>query len=251
MVDGTSGDGRLIDPPDKSNVAEQTAVEIELAGTTTLDELTQRVDTFCRSVEDRSLNAGIVIIRPDHCSAKPWPGPIDIQHASRWERAVRRFERLSAIIVTAASGDCSGPATDFLLISDYRVVDKGFCLELPVNLGQFWPGMSIYRLVHQVGIARARQIVLWGRSLKAEQCLEVGLVDEIALDLADALAGLLPKIERQPASEVGIRRRLLLEAISTPFEDALGAHLAAADRELRRLTNAFRQDEISEHEPLR
>ena len=251
MVDDASGNGYLAETLDKSNVSEQSIVEIDLRCTTTLDELAQRVDTFCRKVEDRSLNAGIVIIRPDHCSTKPWPGAIEIQHASRWERAVRRLERLPAIIITAASGVCSGPATDFLLISDYRVGAGDFCLELPVNFGQFWPGMSVYRMVHQVGIARARQIVLWGRNLKAEQCLEVGLIDEIVLDLADALADLLRKIERQPASEVGIRRRLLLEAMSTPFEDALGAHLAAADRELRRLNSAFRQSEIAEHEPLR
>jgi isomerase DpgB len=35
-------------------------------------------------------------------------------------------------------------------------------------------------------------------------------------------------------AEMAIRRQLIFEAGSTTFEDALGAHLAAADRALRR-----------------
>jgi isomerase DpgB len=35
-------------------------------------------------------------------------------------------------------------------------------------------------------------------------------------------------------SELAVRRRLLLEAPSATFEDALGAHLAACDRLMRR-----------------
>ena len=40
---------------------------------------------------------------------------------------------------------------------------------------------------------------------------------------------------RVAGAEHAIRRQLLLEAATTSYEDALGAHLAACDRELRRL----------------
>ncbi|MFD0493628.1 hypothetical protein [Streptomyces rhizosphaericus] len=43
---------------------------------------------------------------------------------------------------------------------------------------------------------------------------------------------------RLSGREAGIRRRLLTEAASAEYQDALGAHLAACDRELRRLRNS-------------
>jgi isomerase DpgB len=36
-----------------------------------------------------------------------------------------------------------------------------------------------------------------------------------------------------PGAELAIRRQLMLEAMTTTFEDALGTHLAACDRALR------------------
>jgi isomerase DpgB len=230
----------------------QSVFNLDLTGETKLPNLTVKVDAFCADVEQHGREAALVVVHPDHDFAEtPWPGAVDIQDASRWERAIRRLERLSAIIITAARGCCGGAATDVFLISDFRVVTRDFSLRLPINHGQFWPGMSLYRLVHQVGIARARQIVLWGRTLDATQCLQAGLVDEVVHELDSALADLLPRIGRQPAGEVGIRRRLLLEAISSPYEDALGAHLAAADRELRRIESFSQRGDPTDHEPLR
>jgi len=46
--------------------------------------------------------------------------------------------------------------------------------------------------------------------------------------------------------ELSIRRRLLLEAASTSFEDALGAHLAACDRALRRAATDPPSDQVGQ-----
>jgi isomerase DpgB len=95
--------------------------------------------------------------------------------------------------------------------------------------------MSLYRLVHHIGSAKARQLVLWGREIAVERCVELGLIDQVSEDLHEAVRATIRDLALQPGSELAIRRRLLLEATSSPFEDALGTHLAACDRELRRL----------------
>jgi isomerase DpgB len=217
-----------------SALASEAIFELKVTGAEDLAVMTGAVDDLCTRIE-RHAEEAVAIIRLGGRASFSWPGAISVQDANRWERAMLRLERVSAILVTAAQGPCGGPSLDFLLASDFRIGSTDLAVQFPVNEGQFWPGMCIYRLVHQVGIARARQMVLWGRNLTAVECRDIGLVDEISDDLEVALGQIVPLAGRQPGGEVAIRRRLLLEAISSPFEDALGAHLAACDRELRRI----------------
>ena len=52
----------------------------------------------------------------------------------------------------------------------------------------------------------------------------------------EADAGVVPAVPAQhlgTGRELAIRRRLLLDATTTSYEDALGAHLAACDRAVR------------------
>jgi isomerase DpgB len=195
--------------------------------------MTAAIDALCAQVEDQR---GVALIRmQDGQRAQAWPGAITVQDANRWERALRRLEGLSAIVVAVARGDCGGPALDLLLASDHRIAAPDLRLSFPLNDGQFWPGMGLYRLAHQLGTARARQLVLWGGELDASGCIQLGLVDEISDDMQAAVDRTVQRLSSRAASEFAVRRRLLLEAASAPYEDALGAHLAACDRELRRI----------------
>ncbi|GAA2728966.1 enoyl-CoA-hydratase DpgB [Actinocorallia aurantiaca] len=161
-------------------------------------------------------------------------GDLVVHLVNRWERALRRLEKLPAPTVALADGLVAGPALETLLSADYRVGTPGVVLRPPVAAGEPWPGMLVHRLAQQVSVARARRFVLFGGALDAETALADGLLDLVTgpegwdpagFRLAEGLAG----------SELAIRRRLLLEAATTSFEEALGAHLAACDRTLRRL----------------
>jgi isomerase DpgB len=93
--------------------------------------------------------------------------------------------------------------------------------------------MSLYRLCQQVGAARARQVLLWSSTITAATAIEIGLIDQID-DAVDRATHRILSL-RRPGAEMAVRRRLVLEATSTPYEDALGTQLAACDRELRRI----------------
>jgi isomerase DpgB len=94
--------------------------------------------------------------------------------------------------------------------------------------------MGLYRLANQAGAAAVRRAVLLGVPLTATEALGLGLIDEVAADPAAAAAAARTLLGASPASDLAIRRRLLLDATTTSYEDALGRHLAACDRQLRR-----------------
>jgi isomerase DpgB len=152
---------------------------------------------------------------------------------SKWERVLRRFERLPAVTVAVADGDCGGTALDVLLATDYRIMPPWAKLVLPGGPGA-WPGMTLYRLARQsAGAAPARRAIMFGTPIGADSAQAIGVVDEVAANPAAALEQ-ARSMAAGAGADLAIRRQLLQEAQATSFEDALGVHLAACDRVLRR-----------------
>jgi isomerase DpgB len=216
-------------------------ISVEVVGDGALTpELTLSVNEFCDRVEDAGDDTVAVIhVGPGRPDAGPWPGEVNIHLVSRWERALRRVERLGAVTVCVADGFCGGPALDVLLTTDFRLATTDALLAAPAGGGQFWPGMVLHRLAGQIGVARTRQLLLHSPTFTAVAALELGLVNEVVDDQQAALRRAVATLSAVDGAEFAIRRRLLLDAPTTSFEDALGVHLAAADRALRRLPVAI------------
>ncbi|WNF01036.1 enoyl-CoA hydratase/isomerase family protein [Streptomyces luomodiensis] len=211
----------------------------EIDGTQSLTGLTDTVNATCDAVEDRSERAVVVLrFAATASDSRAWPGQVSIREVNRWERAVRRLERLPAMTIALAEGACGGPALDLLLATDFRIAARGLLLMLPVNDGHIWPGMALHRLVHQLGAGRARQIVLWGNDISLDTALDLGLIDQASDDLTEALHTATVLMGRISDPELAVRRQLVLESSTADYDDALGIHLAACDRELRRLSAA-------------
>jgi len=216
--------------------SEGLAVTLQVDGSETLTDLTRAVSAICDQIENRhEKSVAIIEISDARAEEREWPGDVSIQAVNRWERAVRRLENLSAVSIASVGGTCGGPSLDLFLAADYRIGTPDLRLVLPINDGHFWPGMSLFRLVHQVGQARARQIVLWGTDISLAAASDLGLIDRVSNDLGEAVRIAAVLVARISDRETAVRRQLLAEAGSTEFDDALGVHLAACDRELRRL----------------
>lgn len=196
-----------------------------------VDEL----DEFCDRAEDHR-ESGPVTIHVTGVPPESWSRELTVGLVSKWERVVRRFERLGRVTVALASGDCAGMALDLLLAADVRIAAPGTRLLLCWVGGATWPGMTVHRLTQQAGAAGIRRAVLLGAPVEAGRALALNLIDEVSDDPAATLAELAEAAEAMDGAELAIRRQLIFEAGSTTFEDALGTHLAAADRALRRET---------------
>jgi isomerase DpgB len=186
-------------------------------------DLVAKVNAFSDRVEDAGATATIHLTGAPASPAHP----DSIHLVNKWERALRRLERLGAVKIAIATGDCGGIATEVLLCTDYRLASRDLRVLVPAGLDAAWPGMGLYRLANQVGVARVRRAVLFGTPIQATEAVTLGLVDELGDDVTELVASC-------PGPELAVRRQLMLDATTTSFEDALGRHLAACDRELRR-----------------
>ncbi|TCQ02456.1 (3,5-dihydroxycyclohex-3-enyl)acetyl-CoA dehydratase subunit B [Rhizobium sp. PP-F2F-G36] len=214
----------------------QSIVELDFECGDDLVRATGKLDRLCTEISSLpEPRVAIVRLQPDSTASFADTRPTT-NAVGRWERAVRRFERLDAVGITVAHGVCGGISLDLLLVADCRIASQDFHLKLPRCEGQFWPGMAMYRLAQQVGLAQARRIVLQEQQIDRSRCIDLGLVDPSGSDIVTALAEQLAELTDVSISDFAIRRRLLLEATSTSYEDALGTHLAACDRTLRRTT---------------
>jgi isomerase DpgB len=145
---------------------------------------------------------------------------------------VRRLERSNAISFAIARHVCSPLALELLLVADQRLANSDFLIS---RTKKMWPGMAIYRLSQQIGMIQARRLLLHGHDLNASTCLSLGLIDEILAGPMEDLGKLVEDVSR--LEEFGMIRRLIQESHTEAYEEALGAHLAACDRILRKSSN--------------
>jgi isomerase DpgB len=194
------------------------------------------LEALCSQAEEGDANS-VVVLQVSGVPGPGWSSDLTVALVSKWERGLRRLERLRAVTIAVADNDCGGAALDALLAADYRIMPAGARLVLPVVAGATWPGMALYRLARAAaGAALTRRAVLLGAPIGAAQAQATGVIDDVAGNAALALERAMEVAEAAsavPGTEFAIRRQLMLEAMTTSFEDALGPHLAACDRALR------------------
>lgn len=197
-------------------------------------ESVAELGALCDGAEDDEAN-GFVIVRASGVPEPEWTSDLSVALVSKWERGLRRLERLPAVTIAVADGDCGGIALDALLAADYRIMSASAKLVLPLVAGATWPGMALYRLARQaVGATVVRRAVLFGTPIEAGAAKAIGIIDEVAGNASVAIGKAMEMAAAAGGAELAIRRQLMQESPNTIFEDALGVHLAACDRVLRR-----------------
>jgi isomerase DpgB len=193
----------------------------------------RELEAVCASSEAHS-HAGLLPVYVTGAPRAGWTRDLDVAIVTKWERAVRRLERLAIATVALAAGDCGGTALDALLATDHRIAASDVRLCVPVDGEATWPGTALYRLAQQAGAARIRAATLFGVPIGAQEALGLGLIDELADDPEHALVVAGERVSAFAGRELAVRRQLIFNAATTSFEEALGSHLAACDRALRR-----------------
>jgi isomerase DpgB len=196
--------------------------------------LVGRLDEFIDHIEDRG--PGVVpIVEVTGAPSRAFaPVVLDISLVNKWERALRRLERVDAPVICLAEDVCGGTAAEILLVTDYRIAAAGFSFEVPATRDGVWPSMALYRLGHETGLAPLRRAFLFGEPIELGQALALSLVDEAVPDVEEALTVVLARLEGRPTFDIALRRQLTQDARLTSYDVALGRHLAACDRSLRR-----------------
>jgi isomerase DpgB len=190
---------------------------------------------ICDRAEDQP-GSGLLVVYVSGTPQPGWTKDVSVGLLTKWERAVRRLEHLGRVTVSVAAGVCGGTAFDVLLATDIRIAITGASFVVTSGGDATWPGMALYRLARGGTGGTLRKAALLGTSVDAAAAAASGLVDVVADQADEALAEIAAGAAGVAGTELAIRRRLLLDAPQHSFEEALGSHLAACDRALRRAT---------------
>lgn len=210
-------------------------IRIEDTGTLSTESLAQLNDEI-NVAEDLRVDGLLVNVvgRSTPIDLLAWPGVTDIHTVNKWERTLRRIERISVTTAVLVEKACSIFALEILLVADRRVARDDFLLQQSTLSGEVWPGMSLYRLSRQVGEARTRKLLLDCMILSAAEAEELSIVDTCVSSTSNDLTSFESLLKSSRSRDFWVRRKLMQEGTSADFDNALGSHLAACDRMLRR-----------------
>jgi enoyl-CoA hydratase len=102
------------------------------------------------------------------------------EHARRGQAVVAAFERARKPTIAAINGYALGGGLELALACDIRIASENAQVGLPeVSLGTI-PGFGgTQRLSRIVGTGVAKELVLTGRRVKADEALRIGLVNRV------------------------------------------------------------------------
>lgn len=119
-----------------------------------------------------------------------------VDHSMLLQEFTRALAGLPQPTVAAITGYALGGGCEVALACDFRVAATNATLGQPEILLGIIPGAGgTQRLARLVGPARAKDLVFSGRFIKAQEALEIGLVDELA-EPADVLAAATARVAR-------------------------------------------------------
>jgi 2-oxoglutaroyl-CoA hydrolase len=166
---------------------------------------------------------------------------------SPWEvsqlaRNVAAPERCSKPVIARLEGFVFGVGLELALASDFRIASDDVQLGLPeVTIGMIPGSGGTQRLVRLIGLGRAKDIVMRGRRVTADEALALGLVGQVVPEgeLDAVIAGLVEELSRLSPLALAMAKRVLNAAYEGPLH--IGLELEGLAYGLLRQTNDFRE----------
>jgi enoyl-CoA hydratase/carnithine racemase len=145
-------------------------------------------------------------------------------------RLISSVERLEKPVVAAINGLATGVGTQLALSCDLRIASEDARFLFREGMIGFIPSHGgCVRLVKLVGLARARDILLGGEDLDAQEAFRHGLVTRVVPPekLLDEARERLRLIFRRAPQAYGFAKRLLFLSASVDLESGLFAESLA------------------------
>jgi 2-oxoglutaroyl-CoA hydrolase len=159
---------------------------------------------------------------------------------SRLAENVAAPERCSKPVVAALSGYVFGVGLELALACDFRLATGDVQLGMPeVTIGMIPGSGGTQRLARLVGLGRAKDIVMRGRRVGAQEALALGLVTEVATDLDAAVSSLCDELRRHSPLSLAMAKRVLNLAYDGPLP--LGLQAEGLAYGLLQQTHDFRE----------
>jgi enoyl-CoA hydratase/carnithine racemase len=132
---------------------------------------------------------------------------------------------LPRLVLAVISGYALGGGCELALACDLRIGTDTAVLGQPeIKLGIIPGGGGTQRLPRLVGPAKAKEMMITGRQVKAEEALQIGLLDEIVPGHENALwqaFAVGEELAKGPAIAQGLVKRAVDEGMSLPLAQGL------------------------------
>jgi 2-oxoglutaroyl-CoA hydrolase len=151
-------------------------------------------------------------------------------------------ERCPKPVVAKLRGYAFGVGLELALACDFRVASHDVELALPeIKLGMIPGSGGTQRLARLIGLGRAKDVIMRGRRIAAEEALTLGLVTELAPpdELDAATDRLLDELRALSPLALATAKRILNHAYDGPLP--VGLELEGLAYGLLRSTHDFRE----------
>ena len=144
--------------------------------------------------------------------------------AAGFHRALDAVAAIPRLVVAAVNGFALGGGCELALACDLRIAGEGSRLGQPeILLGIIPGGGGTQRLPRLVGPSRAKDLILTGRQVRADEALRIGLVDEVVPDeeLADRARALAAAAAAGPVLAHALAKRAIDEGLDGALAEGL------------------------------
>jgi enoyl-CoA hydratase/carnithine racemase len=150
--------------------------------------------------------------------------PVEFDRRNRvLQRAFHGVATAPQVTIAAVTGYALGGGCELALAADFRIAGRSAVLGLPeITLGIMPGSGGTQRLPRIVGLARAKDLILSGRVVRAEEALQIGLVDRL-VDDADVLDAAIDRALEYARGPLALRhaKQAIETGFDLPIEDGL------------------------------
>ena len=139
-------------------------------------------------------------------------------------RVFRRIETSDKPTIAAINGWALGGGTELLLSTDIRVAVQSAKLGLPeINLGLFPGAGGSQRLIRQIPLCKAKEIMFLGDRISAAEAERLGLVNRVVPDgtLMEEVMKMAEALSRKSPLILKFLKRSIVEGAEMPLGGAL------------------------------
>jgi enoyl-CoA hydratase len=147
-----------------------------------------------------------------------------VQMSASTQKVLLKIEKFEKVVIAAVNGLALGGGCEVALACDIRVLDESAVIGLPeVGLGLLPGAGGTQRLPRLVGIGKAKELILTGDPINADEAKRIGLVERVAKK-GEAIAEakkLAKRILLRGPVAVANAKRAINDGFDISYEDAL------------------------------
>jgi 2-(1,2-epoxy-1,2-dihydrophenyl)acetyl-CoA isomerase len=143
---------------------------------------------------------------------------------NRYNPIIRAMRNLPKPIICALNGVAAGAGCSLVLACDVIIASAEASLtEAFINIGLVLDSGSSFFLPRQVGSLKAFELSTLGSKIKAEEALQLGLVNQVVApeNLAENVTTLAARYAQAPTKAIGLIKKMINKSFSATLDQML------------------------------